>query len=260
VLALLALVTLREPVRGVFGDDGHAPVKLSAAAVAAALARSPQLGASVLVLVLSSITLGASYWLPAFLVRSLHLSLSQAGPLAALAVGAPGGLGAVAGGFASQRWAHARNDRLMILCAGALVLAVPFGLAGVLAQPPALICAGVALWSFFNSFYISPGYSVCLAATPVAMRGTVASLVVVLSNVLGAGLGPQIVGLLSDHFHRAGDPPGLGHALACIRPAGVVGGGILLAARAATLRRPGPLSPLAAGEADVLAAERAGLE
>ena len=119
----------------------------------------------------------------------------------------------------------------MGLCAIALLIAVPFGIGGVLAPTPVLVCAGVAIWSFFNSFYIGPGYSVCLASTPVAMRGTVTALVVVLSNVLGAGLGPQLVGLLSDAFRRSGDPNGLAHALAYILAVGVVAAVLLIVAR-----------------------------
>ncbi len=230
-LALLAPLTLREPTRGAFGDEGHATIRLGFAEVARTLARSTRLTACMAALVLASVTLGASYWFPAFLIRVLHLNLRQAGPLTALVIGAPGGLGALAGGLASQRWGGAQTDKLMGLCAIALLIAVPFGIGGVLAPTPVLVCAGVAIWSFFNSFYIGPGYSVCLASTPVAMRGTVTALVVVLSNVLGAGLGPQLVGLLSDAFRRSGDPDGLAHALAYILAVGVVAAVLLIVAR-----------------------------
>ena len=231
LLAALALLSLREPPRGAFGREGHAAIRPNARAVAITLVRSRRLGACVGALVLASVTLGASYWFPAFLIRSLHLSLRQAGPVAALVVGVPGGVGALAGGLISQRLGGTGSNRLIGLCSVALITAVPFGVCGVLASAPAAVCAGIAIWSFFNSGYIGPAYAVCLATTPASKRGTVTAPVVVLSNVLGAGLGPQVVGLLSDGFSRAGEPNGLGRALACILSAGALAGPLLLAAR-----------------------------
>ena len=228
----LLLTTLREPFRGRFGAEASpGAATASLGEIVAVLRASAPLRAVLAGLVLGSLTLGANFWMPAFLMRSLHLTMRQAGPLTALGIGLPGGLGALAGGLLSQRFGGEAIRRLAPLCATSLILAVPVGIVGMLAGQPGAVLAGVAGWSFVNALYTGPGYSLCLGLTPPAMRGSVLGVVIVASNVLGAGLGPLVVGALSDAFHKAGDAHSLAHALACVLLAGLAAGTAFLAAR-----------------------------
>jgi len=69
------------------------------------------------------------------------------------------------------------------------------------------------------------------------------ALTFVLSNILGAGMGPQIVGLLSDGFTLAGDAQGLRHAVACLSLAVAAAGALFLLAMRWV--RPGVTEPIA---------------
>jgi hypothetical protein len=61
------------------------------------------------------------------------------------------------------------------------------------------------------------------------MRGTLSAVVVILCNLVGAGLGPLLVGSISDLLHAARDA----HPLAL---AGLVSSALFLRARAAAVR------------------------
>ena len=63
------------------------------------------------------------------------------------------------------------------------------------------------------------------------MRGTVTALGVVLVNLIGAGLGPQFVGLLSDALHRGHDQASLQHAMAAAALVNLVTGMLFLSSR-----------------------------
>jgi hypothetical protein len=87
--------------------------------------------------------------------------------------------------------------------------------------------------------YMGPSYGSCLGTMPPTARSTLMAVVVVSCNLVGAGLGPQIVGTLSDLLQARGDPLALSHALVVIVLFAAVPTGLFLrAARAAAAEAP----------------------
>jgi hypothetical protein len=68
------------------------------------------------------------------------------------------------------------------------------------------------------------------------MRGTLSAVVVILCNLVGAGLGPLLVGSISDLLHAAHDAQPLAHSIGLVALAGLVSSALFLRARAAAVR------------------------
>ncbi len=54
--------------------------------------------------------------------------------------------------------------------------------------------------AFFGGFYLAPTFAMIQSLVPVHMRSVAAAICLFLLNLIGMGLGPQGVGLLSDYL------------------------------------------------------------
>ena len=156
---------------------------------------------------------GLGVWSPSFLVRVHGMSLVDAGLWLGL-IGVFGGtLGTVTSGLLVDRWArHDPRWQLWVPMIG-LLIALPTQLAFVLwpethrlggpdGLPFALVPMLVA--AIFASFWIAPSYAAVQNLVPRHWRTQAAALLLLVVNLLGLGLGPLLVGVLSDMFHTAG--------------------------------------------------------
>ena len=66
-------------------------------------------------------------------------------------------------------------------------------------------------------------------APPAPLRGRMMAVTLVLSNIVGAAVGPQIIGGLSDYLQSRHDPLALPHAATSLIAAAVAAGLLFLA-------------------------------
>ncbi|MBN8842913.1 MAG: MFS transporter [Sphingomonadales bacterium] len=204
--ALLLFFTVEEPRRGEMeepGADGTiAPVaKARFVDVLRFIWHKPALiflisGCSLLGLI--SISLGA--WAASFFVRVHGLSLSEVG----LLIGIFGGLGGVVAPAVYGKLGDTllmRNPawplRLVWISA---IVALFSGYMMLFSPVLAIAVVGYGLGEFLRSGYPPPAYSTLLNETPPHMRGTMTSIVQFTSVLIGFGLGPVMVGMLSDFY------------------------------------------------------------
>lgn len=213
-LAIVAFTTIREPARGAT-DPTRQSVK--AAGLLAAVryigndAAMLHLLAGISLLTAGVATLGA--WLPAFAMRFHGLSIKEAGLVAAIAVGFCGALGSVLGGVLSDRLSASRARRRMDFCVGVCALAVVIAVSGMLIgnTPVSLSLSCLTMLAVFAAYPASFGAMLGLAGP--GMRGVTSACMQICSNLIGYGLGPFVVGLLSDRF---GGPESLRYAMATV--------------------------------------------
>ena len=86
--------------------------------------------------------------------------------------------------------------------------------------------------------FVGPGHSLYLNAAAPRMRGTLSAVVVIVCNLVGAGLGPLLVGSISDVLHGAGDTRPLAHSIGLLALAGLLSALLFWRARAAAVRNP----------------------
>ncbi|MBY0401853.1 MFS transporter [Myxococcota bacterium] len=137
-------------------------------------------------------------WSVVYLTRVHGVSTTEAGARLALASGLISALGTLVGGALADRMSR-RDRRWLVWQPGiALVLAFPFAMAFLLAPS-----ASAAMWllapvSILTGSCLGPFYSVVQTVVPPRMRALSAALVITCNTVLGLGIGPPLVGWLSD--------------------------------------------------------------
>jgi len=199
LLALLFLLTVKEPVRGNTEDrhdTGSAPPLLTAIAFAwrARSIRYLMLGAGAHLLVFY----GLAIWLAPFLVRLHDLSLGEAGLWIGVITGVFGGAGTLLGGYLTDRLGRSHMGWYGWFNALCLLAMMPFGI-GMYLWPGVVgalaFGCGVAL---LGAVWLAPTFAVVQLVSPLRMRGVVAGVLIFTQNMIGLGCGPVLVGWLSD--------------------------------------------------------------
>ena len=158
---------------------------------------------------------GLGVWSPSFLVRVHNMSLVDAGLYLGLIGVFGGGLGTISSGLLVDRLARRDKRWQLWLPAIGIFLALPTQLAfllwpaehrlfmGDVDVPFALVF--MALSAVFASFWIAPSYAAVQNLVPQYWRTQASALMLLAINLLGMGLGPLLVGMLSDLLSQFGD-------------------------------------------------------
>jgi MFS family permease len=213
LLAGVLLWTVREPQRGASeaqwidtGQDG-----LSATVRYLWSLRSLRLlaaGASLNLFAASAKVM----WSAPFLIRVHGMSTDQAGAWLGITTGVGGIAGVLLGGLAAQRLA--RRDPAWMLRAPAITiaLAVPFVVLFLVLPGSSAPAMNLGV-SFFSACIAGPVLATAQALAKVRMRALAAALVALVVNLVGAGLGPLVVGLCSDLLAPSLGPSSIRYAL-----------------------------------------------
>jgi predicted MFS family arabinose efflux permease len=236
LLALLVTRVLPEPPRGQSEgrvDPGEVP---QIREVARYLFAQPTF---VLVCLATSLYVLASFgfniWGPQLLQRVHGIGSGELGMSFGAVSGIAGALGTLLGGNWVDRWISRDPRWALFIPALGGVLMIPFALGFLFADS-----ASAAIWIyapqvFVGTFYLAPAYSVVQSLAGLRMRAQASALILVLINVLGLGIGPWCVGLLSDALRETRGELGLRDAMLALPLASLLGAALsILAAR--TLR------------------------
>jgi MFS family permease len=136
-------------------------------------------------------------WSAPFLIRLHGMDTSAAGAWIGLGSGVGGIAGTLCGGLLAQRFA--RRDAAWQLRVPALTsaLAAPF-IVLFLTLPPSTAPPMYLGVTFFGAWMIGPVLATTQRLARVRMRAMAAALVAMAFNVVGTGLGPLAVGVMSD--------------------------------------------------------------
>jgi predicted MFS family arabinose efflux permease len=193
--ALLALLTLREPPR----PRTATAARDSMVQVYGALLRRPALLHLALGLSLASIcTYGIGQWLPTLLIRSFGMNMAQAGSWLGLVTVVSGIVGLVTGGLAST-WLVRRDTRWELwLPAIAFSLSLPLFVALFLSPTAWLALSLKVCANFLTSIALGVSLAAVQSFAEPNRRAAAISLVLLFSNILGGGVGPYLIGMISD--------------------------------------------------------------
>lgn len=203
LVALLVWFTLREPPRGL--ADGRivrsAPPSLRS--VVRYLLAKPAYVHLLAGSTISSFTLTAiaNFVLP-FYLRGFGMPLALLGALFGLVSFTSNGLGMLAGGFGFD-WLSRRDVRWSLWGpALALILCIPAYFGAFVSRDVSVSLAFIWIGNFVLITYFAPTSGTMQNLVGPHMRATSAAISALVGGLLGAGLGPTILGILSDHFAR----------------------------------------------------------
>jgi MFS family permease len=138
-------------------------------------------------------------WLPTHLIRTYGWSAAQAGLTLGTLTVTVGVAGVVVGGrVADAMLARGRTDAKLRVGLIAALGNLACGTAYTLAPTAALSVAALVPYNFFASFAFGAAVAAVQEITPNRMRAQVGAVFVSAMTLIGLGLGPSIVGLLTD--------------------------------------------------------------
>lgn len=162
-------------------------------------------------------------WLPAFLVRSHHLSLTVVGLALAVVVGIGGAIGTYLAGALSDR-ARRHDIRWSLWLVAAVFLASkPFVLGFYLVEDTRLALTLFVLPGMLGATFAGPTLAVLHNRLDAPLRPVGSAILLLLVNLLGLGLGPLAVGAMSEWVFAHQGEDSLRYALAVMLAAGVWG-------------------------------------
>jgi len=224
LLCIIVLLTVREPPRGhseSLADDREAPDLKTVARFlwSQRSFRWIAIGAAMT----SFGGYGATAFMPAFLVRSHHLTLEQVGIIFAGIAGVGGWAGTFLSGVVADRMGKrdVRWNMYVPICAA--LLALPFQPVFYLADNTTLAIVAAIIPASMGAVFLGPCVTMTQGLVPLRMRATASALFLFILNIIGLGLGPQTVGLLSTLLKPMLGVDSLRYALLVSMVSGVAG-------------------------------------
>lgn len=226
-VALLARLTIAEPVRS--ADARSAALRAAPSATILREAITALWSDAVLRHVMAGATItavvgyGTLTWAPSYLVRSHGLSLPTVGVYLAIVIGVGGAIGAIVGGRLCDRLGR-RDIRWSLWLVGIAYIATkPLAMIFYLSADTVIALSAFVLPALVSTLYLGPSISVLHNRVAAPLRPAVSALFLMLLNLVGLGIGPLLVGMMSEWLFN-GTSNSLGYALAALHIVGLWGG------------------------------------
>jgi MFS family permease len=128
-------------------------------------------------------------------------------------------VGTFLGGYLADRISVRTADRrwYMWVPGYATLAMVPFQFSSYLAGNLWVMVPSFVVMLILGSFFFGPSFAMSQGLAPLRMRAVATSLVLFIQTLVGLGLGPLIVGIISDHLKPSiGDARGLQYGLVSV--------------------------------------------
>ena len=219
ILLALLVLSLREPVRrGLLEDQpGAVPQSIPIKEIIAFLRKNRRtyghhmIGVSMFVMLAYAILA----WTPAFFIRKYGWTPGEVGLVYGSMLLVFGTSGVVGAGWIADalRRRGYTDANLRVIMLGALC-STPFGVAAFLVDNILLALALMAPFTFLWGLPHGIAPAALQPVTPNQMRAQVSALYLLAVNLIGLGIGPTFVALLTDYLYE--DSAMVGHSLATV--------------------------------------------
>lgn len=191
-LALIFFLTVREP------RDGAAGNPASIATVVRVLSRPSIFHLFGLLATASTIGYGMMTWAPAFYQRSFHMDSSEVGLWLGLVLGFGYLIGTLIGGYATDRLARRWVDGGLRLAFWTMAINFPLSILAFAVSDKWWSLGLLLAASLSGSICIAPVFATLQTLTPARFRATAVALITSGVAFAALGLGPLVVGAISD--------------------------------------------------------------
>jgi predicted MFS family arabinose efflux permease len=205
LLGLIVHFTLKEPVRGMSDNTKEAAKTVPFREVLRFIATQKSL--LYVFAACTSATMcayGVSTWIPSYFIRVFDMSIVEVGTTLAIIFGICGGVGTISFGIFADKMGK-RDVRWKLWVNSLLCLAlVPMFYFLFSASSAATAVALTVLPLTLLVGYLGSTWALNQSLVPPEMRSVTASLMLLSMNLIGLGLGPFLVGLISDALSSYG--------------------------------------------------------
>jgi predicted MFS family arabinose efflux permease len=203
LLSLMVVTALREPRRGATEEGAATTGAVATAPTASETLRHistnrPLICIAIAITLATLVWTGLWVWCSSILIRFHGFTLQEAGAAVAMAA-----IFQAAGSWLGGRFGDAGSKRfgtagLGYVAAAAALCSVPFGFGfGFAASTPIALACMCATVLFFGAWQ-GPGFGMAMSVAHPRLRGSAASFIQLTCNLLGSGVGPFAMGVLSD--------------------------------------------------------------
>lgn len=193
------LWAVRDPAKSAL--QAAAP-KVGLGEVFRVIARKPSFWLLALAASLSSVVgYGLATWIPSVLIRSYGLQLSNAGFYMGALLLIGGVLGVLAGGLLADRLGHGKSKKwYALLPALAWLITVPCYLFGLVTDNLWIAFVPLLIGNALNILWLGPVVTAIQHLVEPRMRATASSMFLLINNFIGLGVGPLLIGAVSDEL------------------------------------------------------------
>ena len=226
-IALLVRFTIDEPIRGLadqrqVADQPEPLVDVLRLLWRRVSFRHMAMGAAMNAFAVYSM----NSWTASFMIRSFNMSTGEVGSWLALILGAGGAIGLLSGGLIAERLAVKDTRWYMWVPAIAAFVAVPFAIATFLADNQTAALVAFIIPGFLATAYLGNTLAMVHGLVGLRMRALASAILFFVLNIIGLGMGPWSVGMLSDYLQPSLGLESLRHALLYLVPVASVWSGI----------------------------------
>ncbi len=149
---------------------------------------------------------GLMGWFPSFLIRSHAMTTSEIGLWLGLIMGIAGGSGMLLGGMLADKLGLRNRSWYLWTTATGLLIAVPFSALTYLVSNPYLAMAAFSVPMMVVNAWIGPTVAQIQGIVELRMRAVSIAVLLFITNTIGLGVGPWVIGSMSDFLQpRFGD-------------------------------------------------------
>lgn len=219
----LLLFVVHEPQRGTYDITAPAtPTKVAGTTLVESIERYFRTPILLRVTIASAFAstafLGLLAWSPSFLIRVGGMTLSDATRVYSIANSVAMGVGLFLGGSIATRLGRQRAKFYAYVPALGMILTVPFFVLGVLRDGWLSMLPFLSIATCFSVLFVAPATALIQNASPPEHRSLFAAIYLFVANVVGQGVGPLIIGLVSDGLSVQYGELSLRVGLLCLLP------------------------------------------
>ncbi|MDC0362013.1 MFS transporter [Halioglobus sp.] len=220
-VALLVRATLAEPIRGLSENKHTAPEE-----------PSPSLGETLNILwsrrsfrhmsLAAALNAFCGYstasWTASFMIRSHSMSTGELGTWLAMISGVGGAIGVIAGGILADKMALRDKRWYVWVPAAAGAISVPFVAAVYIADTAYMALILSIIPGLLHNVYLGSTIATTHGLVGLRMRALSSAILFLILNIIGLGLGPLLVGMLSDSLQASEGAHSLRQAMLYLLP------------------------------------------
>ena len=201
ILAPVFKLVVRDMPRGA---GTSAPSLRDLGATFPAIARKPSFWLMAFGASLSSLCgYGLATWVASILIRSFGMSLVGAGQFLGSLLLVGGTIGVFMGGWLADRLGTRNRRWYAWLPAIAWLITAPLYAAGLMTENLTLAWLLLLVPNALNILWLGPVTTAVQHLAPQAMRSTASGAFLLINNLIGLGVGPLLIGTLSDSLRAA---------------------------------------------------------
>ena len=157
---------------------------------------------------------GVGNFVPSFIIRAHDMSIGDIGWRLALITGLGGAFGIAVSGWLTDRLSGRSQSWYAWTPAIAIAITVPLAVVAFLADTPGRMFVGYIPYEILGATWLGAALAVTHSMVGLRQRAVASAVLFFLINLIGLGLGPLIIGTVSDVLRPSlGDADGLRYAI-----------------------------------------------